>query len=198
MSHRNSRTLHSPHRLQLRWEGGSGVPGVVSVMQCGYCQCHSPQCAKIQAPPSLSAAHIRLNYRQSGLSAGIGGGFLGRGGMCSVFMLPLPRSLSAPPSLSCVTTHKRAHTLLILDAISLDHWKRLGDRSILTAIIPLATSPLPQPPSHKHMAIELERHRVFQLRPAGVKTPMDDGSGSERRPLVHLRFWAINTWRKAI
>lgn len=28
--------LQSPHRLQLRWEGDSGVPGVVSVMQCGY------------------------------------------------------------------------------------------------------------------------------------------------------------------
>lgn len=48
-----------------------------------------------------------------------------------------------------MTTHKPAHTLLILDAISLDHWKRLGDRSvsILTAIIPLATSPLLQPPA---------------------------------------------------
>lgn len=46
--------LQSPRRLQQRWEGNSGVPGVVSVMQCGYSQCHGPQlspCVQISRRP---------------------------------------------------------------------------------------------------------------------------------------------------
>lgn len=72
-----------------------------------------------------AAAHIRLNYRRSGLSAEIGGLWVRkRKHVFSVhaLALSLSLSLSASPSLALyVTTHKGAHTLLRLDAISLEH-----------------------------------------------------------------------------
>lgn len=52
--------LQSPHRLQLRWEGDSGVPGVVSVMQCGYRQCHGPQ-----FPPCVQKSRRSGHYLPS-------------------------------------------------------------------------------------------------------------------------------------
>lgn len=51
--------LQSPHRLQLRWEGDSGVPGVVSVMQCGYRQCHGPQFSPRVQKSKRSAHYLR-------------------------------------------------------------------------------------------------------------------------------------------
>lgn len=61
--------LQSPHLRLLRWEEDSGVPGVVSVMQCGYSQSFGPQssslcvCRDPFAPLVIcgGAAHIRLN-----------------------------------------------------------------------------------------------------------------------------------------
>lgn len=52
--------LQSPHRLRLRWEGDSGVPGVVSVMQCGYRQCHGPQ-----FPPCVQKSRRSGHYLPS-------------------------------------------------------------------------------------------------------------------------------------
>ncbi|MEQ2207360.1 hypothetical protein XENOCAPTIV_011130 [Xenoophorus captivus] len=61
--------LQSPHLRLLRWEEDSGVPGVVSVMQCGYSQRFGPQssspsvCRDPFAPVVIcgGAAHIPLN-----------------------------------------------------------------------------------------------------------------------------------------
>lgn len=53
------KTLQSSHRLQLRWEGSSGVPGVVSMMQCGYCQCHGPQLSSCVQKSWRSGHYLR-------------------------------------------------------------------------------------------------------------------------------------------
>lgn len=49
-----------------------------------------------------------------------------------------------------------------------------------------------------HMAIELERHRVFPAAPRRHYNPMDGCNASVRGPLVHLSSWLINTASKAI
>ena len=124
-------TLLSPHRLQMKWEANSGVPGVVSVMQCGngvsaMARSFLLVCRNPGAPVIIcgAAARIRLNYRRSGSSAAIGGGLEGeKQSTCLVFILSSFLCISPllPFSLNVADTH--THTLqgLLLGAMRLDH-----------------------------------------------------------------------------